>query len=85
VPLSDAEQVVDGLADASIAALSVGQQGLPAAIPLIDCSLKLRSKKYEKWSPDLIIVENMLFLRDISDNLFRHIYLIVNNINLIFP
>jgi mannitol-1-phosphate 5-dehydrogenase len=42
VHLDDAETVIAELADASIAGVSVGQKGLPAALPLIARSLMLR-------------------------------------------
>lgn len=59
IHLSDIEQVADELADASIAALSVGQQGLPAALPIIARALILRKKKHDQRPLDIIIAENM--------------------------
>lgn len=51
--------ILEELAGASIAALSVGQQGLPAVIPLLAEALILRQQKFGKWPLDLIIAENM--------------------------
>lgn len=59
IHLHDSEQVIAALADASIAGISVGQQGLPAALPLIAQSLLLRKQKHGEWPLDLIIAENM--------------------------
>lgn len=58
IHLGETQKVIDELADASIAALSVGQQGLPAAIPLIAQSLVRRRQKYGNWPLDIIIAEN---------------------------
>jgi mannitol-1-phosphate 5-dehydrogenase len=41
IDLNEEEKVIAEMADASIAALSVGQQGLPATLPLIAKSLVL--------------------------------------------
>jgi mannitol-1-phosphate 5-dehydrogenase len=57
--LGNTEEVVADLADADIAALSVGQQGMPAALPLIARSLLLRQQKHGNWPLDIIIAENM--------------------------
>ena len=57
--LEDVEQIIEELSGASIAALSVGQQGLPSAIPLIAQSLVKRVRKYGEWPLDIIIAENM--------------------------
>lgn len=59
IHLCDEEKVIAELADASIAALSVGQQGLPSAIPLIAKSLVLREQQHGEWPLDIIIAENM--------------------------
>ncbi|MDP2338518.1 MAG: mannitol-1-phosphate 5-dehydrogenase [Bacteroidota bacterium] len=59
IHLSQVEKVTEELACASIAALSVGQQGLPAALPLIAKALVLRKQKYDEWPLDIIIAENM--------------------------
>ena len=44
VCLDDTDKVVRELADADIAALSVGQQGLPGSIPVIARALVLRKR-----------------------------------------
>jgi len=59
IHLSDTEAVINELADASLATLSVGQQGMPAALPLIANSLMLRQQKHGNWPLDIIIAENM--------------------------
>jgi len=59
IDLYDEEKVITELADAEIAALSVGQQGLSATLPLIAKSLVLRKQKYGEWPLDIIIAENM--------------------------
>ena len=59
IHLSEVEKVTVELADASIAALSVGQQGLPAALPIIARSLIIRKQKHGEWPLDIIIAENM--------------------------
>jgi mannitol-1-phosphate 5-dehydrogenase len=59
VSFSDSEKVVHELADADIAAFSVGQQGLPATIPVIARALVLRRKLYGDFPLDFIIAENM--------------------------
>ena len=57
--LSETESVIDELSGASIASLSVGQQGLSAALPLIARSLVLRREIHGDWPLDIIIAENM--------------------------
>lgn len=59
IHLNDTEAVINETADASLATLSVGQQGMPAALPLIAKSLLLRQQKHGKWPLDIIIAENM--------------------------
>jgi mannitol-1-phosphate 5-dehydrogenase len=57
--LSDSGLVINELAGATISALSVGQQGLPDALPVIAKALIMRRKKYGEWPLDFIIAENM--------------------------
>jgi mannitol-1-phosphate 5-dehydrogenase len=59
VCLNDTDKVVRELADANIAALSVGQQGLPATIPVIAKALVLRKELHGDIPLDFIIAENM--------------------------
>ena len=59
IHLNDTEAVIEALADADIAALSVGQKGLPAALPLIAQALILRRRKHDRWPLDMIIAENL--------------------------
>lgn len=59
INLDETDKVIEELAGASIAALSVGQQGLPAALPLIAKSLVLRNTLHGPWPLDVIIAENM--------------------------
>jgi mannitol-1-phosphate 5-dehydrogenase len=57
--LADSDQVLNELADSTIAALSVGQQGLPDSLPLIAMALVIRRKHFREWPLDFIIAENM--------------------------
>lgn len=57
--LRNEKNVVEELATASIAALSVGQQGLPSALPLIAKALEIRQVQKEQKPLDIIIAENM--------------------------
>lgn len=59
INIKDTKKVVSELAGASIAALSVGQQGLPTALPLIAMSLVHRRNLFGEWPLDFIIAENM--------------------------
>jgi mannitol-1-phosphate 5-dehydrogenase len=59
VCLNDSDQVVRELADANIAAFSVGQQGLPGTIPVIARALVLKRKLHGDIPLDFIIAENM--------------------------
>jgi len=59
VYLSDSGQVISELAGATIAAISVGQQGLPDSLPLIAMALIKRRELFGEWPLDFIIAENM--------------------------
>lgn len=59
IHLGDEEMIVEELAGASLAAVSVGQQGLPSAIPIIARSLLVRWQHHREWPLDIIIAENM--------------------------
>lgn len=59
LPLEDADAVISELADASVAALSVGQKGLPATLPLVAKALVLRRQRHGQWPLDIIIAENL--------------------------
>jgi mannitol-1-phosphate 5-dehydrogenase len=59
VDLNNSGQVVSELAGSGIAALSVGQQGLPDALPVIAEALVLRKKLFGNIPLDFIIAENM--------------------------
>ncbi len=59
IHLSETEKVIAELADASIASLSVGQQGMSAALPIITHALILRRQRHGDWPLDIIIAENM--------------------------
>ena len=59
IHLSETEKVIAELADASIASLSVGQQGMSAALPIIARALILRRQRHDDWPLDIIIAENM--------------------------
>jgi len=70
VYLSDSGQVINELATATIAALSVGQQGLPSALPIIARALILRREQFGEWPLDFIIAEN---LRNSDNYLFEEL------------
>ncbi|NJK98692.1 MAG: mannitol-1-phosphate 5-dehydrogenase, partial [Bacteroidales bacterium] len=57
--ICDSAEVAGELSEASIAAISVGQHGLPAVIPIIAEALLLRKQKFGNWALDIIIAENM--------------------------
>jgi len=59
IAMSQSTAIAEELSGASIAAVSVGQQGLPATIPIIAKSLLLRRQKHGQWPLDIIIAENM--------------------------
>ena len=59
ISLYNTDKVIDELASAGIASLSVGQQGLPATIPVLAQALDMRRKKYGDIPLDIIIAENM--------------------------
>jgi mannitol-1-phosphate 5-dehydrogenase len=57
--LTDSEKVIRELAGSTIAALSVGQQGLPYTLPIIAGALIMRREQFGDWPLDIIIAENM--------------------------
>ena len=59
VCLNDFDNVINELASATIAALSVGQQGLLDALPVIAMALVKRREQFGDWPLDFIIAENM--------------------------
>lgn len=59
VCLEDEENVVAELKDAEITSLSVGQQGLKGAVPIIANSLITRRETHGDLPLDIIIAENM--------------------------
>jgi len=59
VCLADSWNVISELSDSTIAALSVGQQGLPDALPLIAMALIKRREQFGDWPLDIIIAENL--------------------------
>ena len=68
VALKDEKSTIAELKDAGIVSLSVGQQGLRTAIPIIARSLLARRRDYGDLPLDIIIAENMrnadLFIRE---------------------
>jgi mannitol-1-phosphate 5-dehydrogenase len=66
--IDDEKNIISELADATLAAISVGQQGLPGTIPIIAKGLIERRKKHGLRPLDIIIAENMrntdLFIQD---------------------
>lgn len=71
---SDTDRVAKAIADASICAVSVGQQGLPSIIPVLATGLYLRYQLYPDKPLDIIIAENMrnadIWFRE---NLLKHL------------
>jgi mannitol-1-phosphate 5-dehydrogenase len=65
----DETQVAEELSDCDIAAISVGQKGLPHVIALIAKGLILRQKKFGEKPLDIILAENMrnagMYVKDI--------------------
>ena len=59
VCLTDFDKVISELASATIAALSVGQQGLPEALPIVAMALIKRREQFGERPLDFIIAENM--------------------------
>lgn len=59
ISVYDSEKVAAAISEASICAVSIGQQGLPSIIPLLAEGLSLRYKKYPDFPLDIIIAENM--------------------------
>jgi mannitol-1-phosphate 5-dehydrogenase len=57
--IDDEDEVVNELAGSDIAAISVGQQGIHALIPVIAKALILRRQKLGEQPLDFIIAENM--------------------------
>jgi mannitol-1-phosphate 5-dehydrogenase len=59
IPGSEVEKVAKELSDCDIAAISVGQKGLPQAITTLAKGLVLRQKKSGENPLDIILAENM--------------------------
>jgi mannitol-1-phosphate 5-dehydrogenase len=59
VKLGDSEKAIHELATSGVAALSVGQPGLPETLPLIGSALIRRRELFGKQALDFIICENM--------------------------
>jgi mannitol-1-phosphate 5-dehydrogenase len=57
--LDDCKKVSEELSDASLAAISVGQQGMEATLPAIREGLILRLQRFGNWPLDFILAENM--------------------------
>jgi mannitol-1-phosphate 5-dehydrogenase len=64
-------QVAEELSDCDIAAVSVGQNGLPKAISLIAIGLELRQKKHGHKPLDIILAENMRNADTFVKNILR--------------
>lgn len=56
---SETEKVAEELSVCDIAAISIGQQGLPLVIPVLARGLVMRHKKYGKKPLDIILAENI--------------------------
>ncbi|MGF1586934.1 MAG: hypothetical protein ACFCUM_16570 [Bacteroidales bacterium] len=70
IVLKDVEMVAGELADAPVAAISVGQQGLRGVTPVFAKALLLRREKFGNWPLDVILAENM---RNADEYFLRHL------------
>lgn len=71
---ADKSEVINELAGSGIAAVSVGQKGLPSVVPLIAKALLLRRQKYGDFPLDIILAENMRNAdRFVADELTRYL------------
>ncbi len=68
--LDQSREILDELSSASLAALSVGQNGLPSVIPVLAYALKQRKESPESTPLDIIIAENM---RDSDSYIFSEL------------
>lgn len=59
IHIKEKEKVADELANATMAALSVGQQGISTTLPLVADALIKRRKQFGECPLDIIIAENM--------------------------
>jgi mannitol-1-phosphate 5-dehydrogenase len=59
IELGDFNEVADELAGVPVAAVCVGQQGLPGLMPVFAGALLLRKEKFGEWPLDIILAENM--------------------------
>lgn len=71
IVLEDSEKIIRELAGTSLAAISVGQQGLAKAIPVIARALIERRRRGGDQAIDLIIAENM---RDADQFMKKELY-----------
>jgi mannitol-1-phosphate 5-dehydrogenase len=75
---SDLEKIADELSTCDIAAISVGQQGLPQVVNTLARGLILRQKKYGRKPLDIILAENMhnadKYVRDILNSILGSDY-----------
>jgi len=74
----DREKVIDSIAEASIMAVSVGKNALPAIAPVVAGGLLAREKRHPGLSLDIILAENMrsadLFFRSMLSEVLPSSY-----------
>jgi mannitol-1-phosphate 5-dehydrogenase len=70
IELKDVEMVTRELADAPVASVSVGQQGIRGLTPVFAKALLLRREKFGNWPLDVILAENM---RNADEYFLRHL------------
>jgi mannitol-1-phosphate 5-dehydrogenase len=70
IELKDFDKVAGELAGASLAAVSVGQQGLRAVMPVFARALVQRRERFGNWPLDVILAENM---RNADEYFIRHL------------
>lgn len=78
VPGNDVDKVAEELSVCDIAAVSVGQKGLPQVIATLAKGLILRQKKYGRKPLDIILAENMhnadQYVKDILSGIMGNDY-----------
>ena len=84
---NDETRVAEELSDCDMAAISVGQKGLPQVITILAKGLILRQKKYGRKPLDIILAENMhnadQYVKDILHGIMGNEYPIDDLVGLI--
>lgn len=76
ININNSKTVAALLSEATMAAVSVGQQGLPATIPIIAEALLIRQLNHGQWPLDIIIAENM---RNADEYIFNELSKLLPN------